>query len=911
MTQLDMDTLEHIEQPLLVAAGEAMGVDDAKKMLRRLPPYTKMLELNKAMLFYGEYAPLKPAEQPASLFMLDNVNFAPALFADPLPMEEVMRLFRPAPGYGTITGDAEAGAAVLSCERARAKAARARVGAESTQIPALEDALVVTTAGATGAVHSVLLGLLLRNREVESHCRSEIVYNVPTYCLPELFCRSHGLSPIGVSGSRERRFLPTVDEVTARVGPRTLACFLTFPSNPALGSWSDDDTAALRRLVDRCQSLGVGVVVDNVFQDVCHGKTYVPELFAIADDPTLLAKVFSPSKDRPFACGYRVGYAVTDRALEPWIHQAEALTKNSSSTQGQVWLAIDSLFRAGMLEGGLTMEHCRLLEGRYLFGYGAEEPSAEAVYERLVGSGLFRRYAERVNAGMATLRRDLHDVHAWLDASACFEVLPPPDFGSMLMARVRAPYTPSSEEELFIDVLRATNVAACTASCFGLEDDGCWFRVVVGGAPADEIKEALARVERFVTSRVTAPRQAAAPSPAPQSSSSLTDPAWYPHCPPVERLLLDDDELIVEWADGRVDRFLHLWLRENCTCERCRHPTARERTVDILALRDGPTIVGTTLVERDRLRVEFAEGDGADRHVSEVDLRWLRAHGHPPFEVSSRPPERFPDEILWLAQEDILRREEALLELCSVLIREGVVGVRGLPCHEHSLERVARRIGYPWSHAFGTTFEVDIKIDTDSSAFTNLPLQPHSDIPSRRSSPGFQLLHCLNNEVEGGEFFLVDGFAVATQLKNDRADLYEMLAKTPVDFRFVSKTVDCVHRTPMLCHDAGGGLVAVRVNSFLQQIPLFDPPVQRRLYEAYREYLTRLSARKSQLRVRWQRGDLLIFDNWRYLHGRDAFAGRPGQRRLRGCYLERDEVESRIRLLLRSRRVIDLRAGVL
>ena len=47
-------------------------------------------------------------------------------------------------------------------------------------------------------------------------------------------------------------------------------------------------------------------------------------------------------------------------------------------------------------------------------------------------------------------------------------------------------------------------------------------------------------------------------------------------------------------------------------------------------------------------------------------------------------------------------------------------------------------------------------------------------------------------------------------------------------------------------------------------------------------------------------GDLVIFDNRRILHGRDAFVQGSGARRLEGCYLETDELLSRLRVLSRE-----------
>jgi gamma-butyrobetaine dioxygenase len=41
----------------------------------------------------------------------------------------------------------------------------------------------------------------------------------------------------------------------------------------------------------------------------------------------------------------------------------------------------------------------------------------------------------------------------------------------------------------------------------------------------------------------------------------------------------------------------------------------------------------------------------------------------------------------------------------------------------------------------------------------------------------------------------------------------------------------------------------------------------------------------------------MLFDNRRVLHGRAAYESESGNRHLRGCYIDRDELRSRIRLL--------------
>ena len=51
-----------------------------------------------------------------------------------------------------------------------------------------------------------------------------------------------------------------------------------------------------------------------------------------------------------------------------------------------------------------------------------------------------------------------------------------------------------------------------------------------------------------------------------------------------------------------------------------------------------------------------------------------------------------------------------------------------------------------------------------------------------------------------------------------------------------------------------------------------------------------------KIRFKLEPGDLLTFDNWRVLHGRQAYQPSTGMRHLQGCYVDRDEVLSRLRM---------------
>lgn len=52
--------------------------------------------------------------------------------------------------------------------------------------------------------------------------------------------------------------------------------------------------------------------------------------------------------------------------------------------------------------------------------------------------------------------------------------------------------------------------------------------------------------------------------------------------------------------------------------------------------------------------------------------------------------------------------------------------------------------------------------------------------------------------------------------------------------------------------------------------------------------------------LRLEAGDLIAYDNNRALHGRAAFDARTGERHLQGCYLNAEDLASRLRLLDRA-----------
>jgi gamma-butyrobetaine dioxygenase len=222
------------------------------------------------------------------------------------------------------------------------------------------------------------------------------------------------------------------------------------------------------------------------------------------------------------------------------------------------------------------------------------------------------------------------------------------------------------------------------------------------------------------------------------------------------------------------------------------------------------------------------------------------------------------------------------------------------PGQPEEILRVARRVGWARETNFGRHFDVVSKPNPNNAAYTAIQLEPHVDLPNWRRPPDFQLLYCLENAAEGGDSLLTDGFAAAARLAETDPEAYETLCTQPVDFRFQDEESDIRFRAPIIGRDGEGALTEVRFNNWIRDAQAMAPEAATRFYRAYRRFWELLRDPAFMIHFRLEPGCLLAFDNLRVLHGREAFDPNTGRRHLQGCYLDRDLVESRLRVLERG-----------
>jgi gamma-butyrobetaine dioxygenase len=91
----------------------------------------------------------------------------------------------------------------------------------------------------------------------------------------------------------------------------------------------------------------------------------------------------------------------------------------------------------------------------------------------------------------------------------------------------------------------------------------------------------------------------------------------------------------------------------------------------------------------------------------------------------------------------------------------------------------------------------------------------------------------------------------------------------------------------------------VRFNNWLRDTLDLPKGEIERTYGALRVIWRYLRDPAFQIRHRLEAGCMLSMDNNRVLHRRDAFDCNTGRRHFQGCYVDRDLLLSRLRLLYR------------
>ena len=364
----------------------------------------------------------------------------------------------------------------------------------------------------------------------------------------------------------------------------------------------------------------------------------------------------------------------------------------------------------------------------------------------------------------------------------------------------------------------------------------------------------------------------------------------------------------VTWDDGLESRYHVFWLRENAPEADVTNPDSREQHLQLVDIPDDLTALSARAGQAGELCVRWSTGQTSRYHPG-----WLRAYTHgAPEDQYALPPRETWDAGLAsslprfdgagvLADADGERDRWA-----EALHVYGVALVEGLPADPEMIFSVPSFLGPVRPTNFGPAFDVRSKAGADvtSNAYTAMALPVHTDLCTREYKPGLQFLYCLENSADGGESELADGFRIAEAVRDRAPAAFDALITIPVSYYSKATGSDYRWEKPMFALDGAGAIDEIRWSPWLRapsRLPFSDVD---RLYEGLRAAFRIGDEPGFKVQIKLRPGDMLCFDNRRVLHGRLGYDPASGSRWLRGCYVEREELHSRLRIMARRRRAV-------
>ncbi|XP_022082645.1 gamma-butyrobetaine dioxygenase-like [Acanthaster planci] len=360
-------------------------------------------------------------------------------------------------------------------------------------------------------------------------------------------------------------------------------------------------------------------------------------------------------------------------------------------------------------------------------------------------------------------------------------------------------------------------------------------------------------------------------------------------------------------SSGPEGVYPYVWLRDNCRCPDCYHPSSGQRTCDPAEMNPDIKPASEAILDDGKvLQITWP-----DQHRSDFGVAWLNRQR---FSNNERDTVGSPELEMWGGElngkipafdfEKLFQDDLELYNWLEVLNTKGLALVKRAPTAQGILQELSEKVAHVKTTNYGETFQVFSKHNASSVAYTSKSLCLHTDLPFYNYAPGIQMLHCIEqtSDTNGGANQFVDGLQVAEQVRQEFPDLYKILRTQEVDFRNIGSDYYDYHmkqRRPVIEHNKYGEFTSVNFNNQVRA-PYLSLPAEkvRDVYRALKVFYDVMYRPENLVEYRLVAGEIATFNNGRVLHGRNSYTvTKEGNRHLEGAYMDWDEAHSRMRIL--------------
>ena len=352
------------------------------------------------------------------------------------------------------------------------------------------------------------------------------------------------------------------------------------------------------------------------------------------------------------------------------------------------------------------------------------------------------------------------------------------------------------------------------------------------------------------------------------------------------------DKINILFSNNKEDNFLNIWLRDHARDEDSWDQRSNQRKIYTAKL--DPKL---------HIKKAILKDNGKSVDILWSDLKKPINYTSNFFLENSKKSQKINNNIQIWDKKDIGEEmytdfqntitNEGFKEFLKKLYKFGFVVIQNCKTEMSSVEKIAKKIGYVRESIFGGLWSFESNNDMADSAYTQDELRPHTDSTYSNDAPGLQLLLCCHYEATGGESIMVDGFKIAEKIYKENRDLYTLLSEIEVTGQYIGDGVFLEAKRPIFKLNSNKELIQVSFNNYDRAAFRMDDEKTLKFYDAIREFDLIANNREYQWRHILKQGELLIFNNWRILHGRGSF---KGDRKMSGCYINKEDFDSSCRM---------------